>query len=72
MIKFFNFLIWKKVEEYLRLFETYGGNQFSLFLMSGLRELVGFWGRRELRMKLIAQKELIFFFQTAPSRILCD
>ena len=63
-------IIWKKVEEYLRLFETYGGNRFSLFLMSGLRKLACFSGRMVLCMKLIAQKELIFLFQMAPSRIL--
>ena len=67
-----NILIWKKVEEYLRLFETYGGNRFSLFLMSGLRKLISFWGRMVPSMKLIAQKELIILFQMAPSRILCD
>ena len=65
-------LIWKKVEEYLRLFETYGGNRFSLFLMKRLGKLVSFWARMTLRMKLIAQKELIFLFQMAPSRILWD
>ena len=65
-------LIWKKVEEYLWLFETYGGNRFSLFLMRRLGKLVSFWARMTLRMKLIAQKELIFLFQMAPSRILCD
>ena len=35
-------IIWKKVEEYLRLFETYGGNRFSFFLISGLRKLSNF------------------------------
>ena len=65
-------LIWKKVEEYLRLFESYGGNRFSLFLMSGLGKLVLFSGRMGLRMKFIAKKELIFLFQMAPSRILWD
>ena len=65
-------LIWKKVEEYLRLFETYDRNQFSLFLMRRLRKLVSFGGRMTLRMKLIAKKELIFLFQMAPSRILWD
>ena len=35
-------LVWKKVEEYLRLFETYGGNWFSPFLLSLLRKLVLF------------------------------
>ena len=54
--------IWKKVEEYLRLFETYGGILFFLFLVSGLRKLISFWGQMRLRMKLIAQKELIFLF----------
>ena len=66
------FLVWKKVEEYLRLFETYGGNRFSLFLMRSLGKLICFSGRMTLRMKLIAQKELIFLFQMAPSRILWD
>ena len=65
-------MIWKKVEEYLRLFETYGGNGFSPFLMSGLRKLISFWARMVLRMKLIAKKELILLFQMTPSRILCD
>ena len=65
-------LIWKRVEEYLRLFETYGGILFSLFLMSGLRKLPFFGGRTSLRMKSIAQKELIFLFQMVPSRILWD
>ena len=65
-------LIWKKVEEYLRLFETYVGIRFSLFLVSGLRKLICFSGRMSLRMKLIAQKELIFLFQMAPSRTLWD
>ena len=37
-------LIWKKVEEYLWLFETYGGIGFSLFLMKRLGKLVSFWG----------------------------
>ena len=63
---------WKKVEEYLRLFETYGGIGFSLFLMGSLRKLMCFSGRMTLRMKLIAKKELILFFQMTPSRILCD
>ena len=62
--------IWKKVKEYLQLFETYGGNRFSLFLMSGLGMLVSFGGQMTLRMKFIAQKELIF--QMAPSRIRCN
>ena len=70
--KAFAFLIWKKVEDYLRLFETYGGNRFSLFLMSDLGKLAIFWGRMPLRMKLIAQKELIFLFQMTPNRILWD
>ena len=65
-------IIWKKIEEYLRLFETYGGNRFSLLLMSGLRKLISFWRRMGPSMKLIAQKELIILFQMAPSRILCD
>ena len=65
-------VVWKKVEEYLRLFESYGGNRFSLFLMSGLGKLVLFSGRMGLRMKFIAKKELIFLFQMAPSRILWD
>ena len=65
-------IVWKKVEEYLRLFETYGGNRFSLFLMSGLGKLMLFSGRMTLRMKLIAKKELNFLFQMAPSRILWD
>ena len=64
-------VIWKKVEEYLRLFETYGGNRFSFFLMRRLK-LVSFGGRMTLRMKLIAQKELIFLFQMPPIRILGD
>ena len=62
--------VWKKVKEYLRLFETYGGNRFSLFLIRRLGKLVSFGGRMSLRMKLIAKKELIFLFQMAPSRIL--
>ena len=66
------YLVWKKVEEYLRLFETYGGNWFSLFLISGLGKLVSFWGRMVPSMEWIAQKELIILFQMAPSRILCD
>ena len=65
-------IIWKKVEEYLRLFETYGGIGFSLFLMGSLRKLICFSGRMTLRMKLIAKKELILLFQMTPSRILCD
>ena len=65
-------IIWKKDEEYLRLFETYGGNRFSFFLMRRLGKLISFGGRMALRMKLIAQKELIFLFQMAPSRILWD
>ena len=65
-------IVWKKVEEYLRLFETYGGNRFSPFLMSRLRKLVSFWAQMVLRMKLIAKKELILLFQMTPSRILCD
>ena len=35
--------IWKKVEEYLRLLETYGGIWFSLFLMGSLRKLILFF-----------------------------
>ena len=62
--------IWKKVEEYLRLFETYGGILFSLFLLGRLRKLACFSGRIILRMKLIAKKELIFLFLMPPSRIL--
>ena len=65
-------MIWKKVEEYLRLFETYGGNRFSPFLMGSLGKLVCVSGRMTLRMKLIAKKELILLFQMTPSRILCD
>ena len=65
-------IVWKKVEEYLRLFETYGGIGFSLFLMGSLRKLICFSGRMTLRMKLIAKKELILLFQMTPSRILCD
>ena len=65
-------VVWKKVEEYLRLFETYGGNRFSLFFMGRLRKLSFFSGRMILRMKLIAKKELIFLFQMTPSRILWD
>ena len=44
----------------------------SLFLMRRLRKLMLFSGRTSLRMKLTAKKELIFLFQMAPSRILCD
>ena len=65
-------IIWKKVEEYLRLFETYGRNRCSLFLRSGLRKLSNFEGQMGLRMKLIAKKELIPLFQMTPSRILCN
>ena len=65
-------IIWKKVEEYLWLFETYGGNRFSLSLMGSLRKLMCFSGRMTLRMKLIAKKELNLLFQMTPSRILCD
>ena len=72
---FWNFflpLIWKKVEEYLRLFETCGEIQISLFPLSLLRKLVLFSGRMGLRMKLTAKKELNLLFQMTPSRILCD
>ena len=65
-------VVWKKVKEYLRLFETYGGIGFSLFLMGSLGKLSRFSGRTILRMKFIAKKELIFLFQMAPSRILWD
>ena len=65
-------IIWKKVEEYLRLFETYGGNRFSLSLMRSLGKLIIFWARMVLRMKLIAKKELNLLFQMTPSRILCN
>ena len=58
-------VIWKRVEEYLRLFETYDGNWFFLFLVRRLRNLVLFWGQMRLRMKLIAMKELNFVFQMA-------
>ena len=63
-------VVWKIVEEYLRLFETYSGNRFSLFLIMRLGKLISFGGRMTLRMKLIAKKELIFLFQMTPSRIL--
>ena len=65
-------IVWKKVEEHLRLFETYGGNQFSLSLMGSLRKLIIFWARMVLHMKLIAKKELILLFQMTPSKILCN
>ena len=65
-------LFGKKVEEYLRLFETCGGIQISLFLMKLLRKLMLFSGQMGLRMKLTAKKELIFLFQMAPSRYLCN
>ena len=65
-------VIWKKVEEYLRLFETYGGIGFSLFLMRRLGKLACSSGRMGLRMKLRDKKELILLFQMTPSRILCD
>ena len=52
-------MVWKKVEEYLRLFETYGGDWFSLFLMKRLRKLACFLGQMGLRMKFIAPKLLI-------------
>ena len=55
-----------------RLFEFREEKWFSLYLVSGLGKLAIFWGRMRLRMKLIAQKELIFLFQMAPSRILWD
>ena len=35
--------IWKKVEEYLRLLETYGGIWFSFFLMGSLQKLIFFF-----------------------------
>ena len=68
----FHYFIWKKVEEYLRLFETCGGIWFSLFPVSFLGKLMLFSGRMGLRMKLTAKKELILLFQMTPSRILCD
>ena len=55
-------IVWKKVEEYLRLFETYGGNRFSPFLMGSLRKLMCFSGQTSLSMKLTAIKELILLF----------
>ena len=66
--------IWKKVEDskILRFFETCREIQFSLFLASGLGKLISFLGWMGLRMNLIAKKELIFFFQMVPSRILCN
>ena len=62
------------VEEtkFLRLFETCRAFWISLFLMRRLRKLILFWARVGLRMKLTAMKELIFLFQMAPNRILCD
>ena len=65
-------IVWKKVEEHLRLFETCGGIWFSLFLVSFFRKLVLFLGQTSLRMKSIAKKQLILLFQMTPSRILCD
>ena len=65
-------MVWKKVEEYLRLFETCGGIWFSLFTSSLLGKLVLFSGQTSLHMKLTAKKELILLFQMTPSRILCD
>ena len=53
----------KKVEEYLGLFETYGGNQFSLSLISSLGKLISFWGQMVPPIKLIAKKKLIFSFR---------
>ena len=49
-------IVWKKVEEYLRLFETSGGIWFSLFPVCLLRKLVLFSGQTSLHMKLTAKK----------------
>ena len=70
--QFFCPIIWKKVEEYLRLFETCGEIQISVFPVGLLRKLMLFSGRMRLRMKLTAKKELNLLFQMTPSRILCD
>ena len=44
-------------------------NLIFLFLMRRLGKLINFSGQMRLRMKLIAQKELIFLFQMAPSSL---